>query len=140
MRETPMHEGQRWLSQAQSDLKWASHLHDHGGYYISCFLCQQSAEKALKALLYAGGDDLVLGHSVRQLSVRASKQWQQLADKTNDWAILDSFYIPTRYPNGLPDDIPANVYNEESSQQALRLARDVVETVGSVMGLIRMDD
>lgn len=41
----------RWLEQAQDDLHWADHLAGEGAYNIACFLCQQSAEKALKALL-----------------------------------------------------------------------------------------
>ena len=27
--------------------------------------------------------------------------------------IFDTYYIPTKYPNGLPDGIPAEVYTEE---------------------------
>ncbi len=53
MRNNPQHEGQRWLEQAQVDLKWTRHLHKEGAYHLVCFLAQQVAEKALKAFLYA---------------------------------------------------------------------------------------
>ena len=43
--------------------------------------------------------------------------------------IRDSYYIPTRYPNGLPDDIPANVYNREAATSALTLAEEVLSEV-----------
>lgn len=44
-------------------------------------------------------------------------------------------YIPTRYPNGLPDGIPAQVYNEKAAREAVALAEDVVETVKNLTGL-----
>lgn len=53
MRKKPLEEGQRWLRQAQEDLRWARHLAEQGAYHLACFLAQQVAEKALKAFLYA---------------------------------------------------------------------------------------
>ncbi len=64
MRGDPRREGRRWLDQAQVDLQWARHLNEQGAYYLVCFLAQQAAEKALKAFLYAQGEELVVGHSV----------------------------------------------------------------------------
>jgi HEPN domain-containing protein len=32
---------------------------------------------------------------------------------------LDQLYIPTRYPNGLPDDIPHDFYDRRMADQAL---------------------
>jgi HEPN domain-containing protein len=48
-----------------------------------------------------------------------------LLDALDDWSILDSYYIPTRYPNGLPADIPARVYNCAAARSALALAEAV---------------
>ncbi len=125
MRGSPRDEGRRWLEQAQVDLHWARHLQTEGAYYLVCFLAQQLAEKALKAFLYAQGEELVIGHSVRQLCQRAVAYEPQLLDYLEAWGILDSYYIPTRYPNALPDDIPARVYNREASSSALTLAEAV---------------
>ena len=47
-----------------------------------------------------------------------------LADEIS---VLDGYYIPTRYPNGLPDGIPAQVYNKKSAEDALQLAEKTVE-------------
>ena len=131
MRDSPRSEGQRWLEQAQADLKWTRHLDTEGAYYLVCFLAQQVAEKALKAFLYAQGEELVVGHSVRQLCQRAAAYDAQFQRHMDDWAILDSYYIPTRYPNGLPDDIPARVYNREAAKSALTWAEAVVAQVES---------
>jgi HEPN domain-containing protein len=87
------------------------------------------AEKALKAFLYAQGEELVVGHSVRQLCQRAAAYDAEFHHHMDDWAILDSYYIPTRYPNGLPDDIPARVYNQEAAKSTLAWAEAVVAQV-----------
>ncbi len=47
-------------------------------------------------------------------------------------APLDQYYIPTRYPNGLPvGSIPAHCYAADDSARALRLAGTVVEALES---------
>jgi HEPN domain-containing protein len=129
MRGTPQYEGYRWLEQAQADLKWTRHLYEEGAYYLACFLAQQSAEKALKAFLYAQGEERVTGPSVRSLCSRATAYDASFGDQADEWGILDSYYVPTRYPNGLPDDIPARVYNQAAARSALTLAEAVVSYV-----------
>ncbi len=135
MRRPAIEEAQRWLDQAREDLKWARRLAEEGGYHIACFLAQQVAEKALKAFLYAQGEQLVLGHSVGTLCTKAGEYEARLREEGSAWAILDGFYVPTRYPNGLPDGIPARVYNEKAAREAVDLAGDVVETVAGLVSL-----
>jgi len=52
------------------------------------------------------------------------------------WSILDGFYIPTRYPNGVPDSIPARVYTKYAAIQAAEMADEIVEFVRRKMGEI----
>lgn len=66
MRKEAIEEGKRWLEQAIEDLKWAKDLAERGGYHISCFLAQQVGEKALRAYLYAQGEEIVIGHSIER--------------------------------------------------------------------------
>jgi len=132
MRNDPHDEGRRWLDQALVDLGWTKHLFEQGASYLVCFLAQQTAEKALKAFLYAQGEEVVLGHSVRRLCERAAVYDKRFAAYIDDWGILDSYYVPTRYPNGLPDDIPANVYNREAAEHALQLAEATVALVEAI--------
>ena len=119
----------RWLAQAKEDLKWAAHLAEKGGYHLACFLSQQVAEKALKAFLYAQGEEVVLGHSVGRLCSSAGSYDAAFGQKADRWKTLDTFYIPTRYPNGLPDGIPAEAYNKSIADSAVGLAREVVQFV-----------
>ncbi len=131
----PDDEGLRWLEQAEDDLRWAKHLRDAGGYGIACFLAQQVAEKALKALLYHQGEELVLGHSVRDLCERAAAAVPDIADKCQRWGALDGYYLPTRYPDALPGSIPARVYDERAASGAVDTAVEVVEAVREKMVL-----
>ena len=52
------------------------------------------------------------------------------------WSILDGFYISTRYPNGVPDSIPARVYTKYAAIQAAEMADEIVEFVRRKMGEI----
>ncbi len=129
MRKEAKEEGKRWLEQAIEDLKWAKDLAKRGGYHIACFLSQQVGEKALKAFLYAQGEEIVIGHSVERLCHLAAKYEANFLRKVKKWAILDGFYIPTRYPNGLPDSIPAKVYTSDAAGEAVRLAGEIVDYI-----------
>jgi HEPN domain-containing protein len=129
MRKNPLDEGKRWLDQAVEDLKWAKDIGERGGYHISCFLAQQVGEKALKAFLYAKGEEVVLGHSVERLCSAAAGFDKEFAEKLKTWSILDSYYVSTRYPNGLPDGIPANVYTSRAALEACGTAQEVVNFI-----------
>ncbi len=130
MRDEPKAEGSRWLEQAREDLKWAELLAREGGFHVACFLAQQVAEKALKASLYAAGESVVLGHSVERLCLAAGERDLAFRDHVRSWAILDGYYVPTRYPNSLPGSMPAHVYSREVAQGAVGMAREVVGFVG----------
>ncbi len=135
MRKDPLEEGRRWLRQAMEDLRWARHLVEQGAYHLACFLAQQVAEKALKAFLYAQGEEVVLGHSVQRLCVAAAGYAPEFQEYARSWSILDGYYVPTRYPNGLPDGIPSEVYTRAAAAEAVRLAGEAVERVREKIGL-----
>ena len=129
MRRTPLEEGLRWLEQAEEDLKWAGLLAQQGGYHLACFHAQQVAEMALKAFLYAQGEEIVLGHSVERLCSSASVRDPAFAEKAKRWGVLDGYYVAARYPNSLPDSIPAKVFNAEAADRAVELAGEAVAFV-----------
>ena len=37
--------------------------------------------------------------------------------------------MPTRYPNALPDSIPARVYTKEAAGEAVMLSEEIIEFV-----------
>lgn len=44
---------------------------------------------------------------------------------------LDQYYIPTRYPNGLPGGVPAQVFTQKQASEAIGLAREVLARVSA---------
>jgi HEPN domain-containing protein len=129
MRRDPKSEGLRWLEQAEADRKGAQLLFDGGSHHLACFVAQQVAEKALKAFIYAQGEEFVIGHSVEVLCRWAEQfdaDFERLREKV---APLDGYYIPTRYPNSLPDSIPARIYTRAVAEEVLRLADQVLHLV-----------
>ena len=75
---------------------------DHGFHEHACFLAQQSAEKALKAFLYARGEGPVLGHSTFSLAVECAEHESTFETLRDACRRLDQLYIqraiPTAYP------------------------------------------
>jgi HEPN domain-containing protein len=68
---------------------------------------------------------------VERLCTRASGFDPDFAEKCKTWAILDGYYVPTRYPNSLPESIPAHVYTQPAAEDAVALAEDAVTFVAT---------
>jgi HEPN domain-containing protein len=54
-------------------------------------------------------------------------------ERVERWGIVDTYYVPTRYPNGLPDDIPARVYRQSTATNAVVMAEEAVDYVSSLL-------
>lgn len=113
------HESQRWFRQALQDIDDAIFAKNGQRYNLACFLAQQAAEKALKAFLYAQGAERVWGHSVIELCDDACRFNADFNNIKPAAAALDKYYIPTRYPDGLPGGIPSEAYQEEDATIAI---------------------
>lgn len=124
MRE-PSREADRWLKQAESDLAYAELGLREGFYAQVCFQCQQVCEKAIKALRYGRGERAVLGHALVELADSVPV----MARFRDSLAVLDQYYVPTKYPNGLPGGIPSDVYTGDQAAAAVDTARRVVAAV-----------
>ena len=122
----------RWLQQAKADLKAAASSTTAGSHEWACFQSQQSGEKALKALWYYNGED-PWGHSLLKLiqdfpndDVRGG-----LAVVVPDAQHLDKLYIATRYPNGLPDLTPTEVFSEKDARDAMEAAQRIIDVIST---------
>jgi HEPN domain-containing protein len=84
------------------------------------------AEKALKALHYGVLEKrFVPGRSLVKL---AAELKQEIGEEMKDHlSLLDQYYIPTRYPNGLPDAAPFVVYTARQAREAVEIAKAVLE-------------
>lgn len=125
-----LEEAMRWIEQAKAELEDARALAERGRYYLSLYLCQQSAEKALKGFLYLKEEEPLLTHSVAKL-LRMSSSIDEDFEAVSGAKRLDDYYVPTRYPNGLPGEVPASYYDDrDEAEEALRSASAVIELVG----------
>lgn len=131
MRRIPEEEGKRWLLQAKDEFSDADDLRQRGRLYLALFHFQQAAEKALKAYLYLKLEEAEVfrTHSVTELVEMAGRVDADFAGVRKAKA-LDAYYIPTRYPNGLPGGVPSRFYDDpEEAEEAANLARQVIELV-----------
>ena len=129
MRPDPKEEGDRWLRQAQQDIDDARYNQAGGRYHLTCFLAQQAGEKVLKGYLYARGEERVWGHSVADLARQAAEYDNRFEALIGVGGGLDRHYIPTRYPNGLPGGIPAEAFDADDGEKAIRQAQHVIQQV-----------
>jgi HEPN domain-containing protein len=127
-------EAERWLAQAENDLAFAEHGLALGFYAQTCFLAQQVAEKAAKAVHYARGARVVMGHSVDGLLEALEADAPEVAALRSGAKELDQHYVPTRYPNGLPGNVPFQAYTEEQARRSLGHARVVVSFARARLG------
>lgn len=118
------------MVQAEADLSAAKDSCISKHYNWSCFQAQQSAEKALKAYLYSNGYTSVITHSIKELLRECEKIEKKFKDLKSDAILLDTFYIPTRYPNGLGGELaPSEYYEKEDAQKCLNSAESILNSV-----------
>lgn len=122
-------EALRWLEQGLKDFKAAQWSKQGEFYAQACFLCQQSGEKLLKGYLYGQGERLILGHSLLELLSKCQTYQASLHQIDPDCRLLDRFYIPTRYPNGLPAGIPQTHYILKDAEEGLTALKRIIEAV-----------
>lgn len=129
-------EAQRWLKTALDDWDTAVILKKNGKFAHSCFHTQQAGEKALKSVWYLVDAD-PWGHSIKKLIDDLEnidlKIHSLLLGFTREAVVLDRFYMPTRYPNGLPDITPDEAYNEEDANTCIKYARKIIDAVQEIL-------
>ena len=130
----PEVEASRWLAQAVSDLAFAEVGVREGFFAQACFICQQASEKALKALHYRRGARMVLGHSLVELLDGLLSDHPPLNDLGDAARQLDQYYIPTRYPNGLPGGVPAESFTLTQATEAVAHASQFIAIARTVLG------
>jgi HEPN domain-containing protein len=115
-------EAERWRRQAANDLAFARVALRERFYAQACFVAQQAAEKAVKAVAYGLGERTVIGHSLVTLILRYGDRAHELRDLRELAGILDQYYVPTRYPNGLAGGVPFEAFGESQAAAAVDAA------------------
>lgn len=131
MKRPHREESLRWLTQAQDEFQDADDLRKRGRFYLALFHFQQAAEKAIKAYLYlkVKSIEVFYTHSIDDLlemALEITSDFREVARAKK----LDRYYIPTRYPNGLPGNIPSRYFDDpKEAEEAMELSKKVIELV-----------
>jgi len=131
MKKPKKEEALRWFTHAMDEFKDADELRKRNRFYLALFHFQQSSEKALKAYLYLKVESIEVfyTHSISELLSMTFELDLEFRD-VSAVKKLDQYYIPTRYPNGLPGGIPSRYYDDpEEAETAMKLARDLINLV-----------
>ena len=118
-----------WLRKAEADFRAAKRLF-HGKDRLhdqSCFFCQQSAEKYLKALLEEDGLAIPRTHILKDLLALLVVKHAALKPLRRALTFLTRFAVGTRYPGD-------NASKRQAST-AQRAAAKVRETCRTLLGL-----
>ena len=118
-------ETRQWMKLAEMDYGVAQHLYETyypKPYEIICYHCQQAAEKAIKAIIMAGGaqgglpklhDLSFLLNQIRN-TVKIEERYYDYADA------LTPYGVSIRYPNEL-------FLEERHAKEALRMVKEILE-------------
>ena len=117
-----------WFKQAERDLEHAQESAGSAKHEWACFAAHQAAEKAVKALHLARGQE-AWGHVAARLLAELPTDIRVLDALIDAAHVLDSYYIPARYPNGHPEGAPYEHYTASQSQQAIEYAGQIIEFV-----------
>lgn len=114
-----------WLRQAKRDLESAEYQLRGGFYEWACFLSQQAAEKALKAVFQKLRAE-AFGHSVAGLLQELPEAHRPAKNLLGSAKELDKAYIPARYPNAHPRGAPCDAYTEVEAKRLIGYAKQIV--------------
>jgi len=137
MRRPEKEEALRWFIHAKDEFNDANELRKRDRFYLALFHFQQSAEKALKAYLYLNvkSVEIFYTHSITDLlemAIEIDFEFKEIATVKK----LDQYYLPTRYPNGLPGGIPSRYYDDpKEAEIAMNLARNLIDLIEKKINL-----
>lgn len=120
-----------WYNQAKEEISFAELAFDHKKYSLCCFLCQQSAEKFLKAIALFRDLDVIRGHSIIKIAEALNINGEIL----EAGRLLDQYYISTRYPDALPSGSPYEFYSESQASVALSLLSKFHNLASAELGI-----
>ena len=115
-----------WMKQAERDLGLAETAIAAKYYEWAAFGAQQSAEKAVKAMIQALHGS-VRGHSITEMLRQLPATVQVPKGVLTGGQGLDRVYVTARYPNGFASGSPSDYFNEEGSRELVDYARTIIE-------------
>lgn len=125
-----------WFAQARRDLEQAVQSRQAQRHEWAFFAAHQSAEKAVKALHLSQGQE-AWGHVVSRLPTELALPVEAPGDLIERGRVLDTFYIPTHYPDSHAAGAPFEHYGPLQSQEAIAYAGQIIEFVADALARAR---
>ena len=117
---------QVWLEAATQDLNHASSARKLGFFSHACFSCQQAAEKALKAYLFARRQSLTRTHDLVKLLSCCIPFDESFEDLREACTTLNEYYTDTRYPDTLRFGAS---FSQEKADNAIACAESAIRFI-----------
>ena len=126
MKQAARDDAQRWIAEAEKDLKDAEMLLGYEGYYPLCRLAYLAATKAMRGLLVGKNQQVADQSSLSSLSQQIEVAEPALGFLTASLRPLEQFAAPAWA--GVPERTPSPppLYSREAAKGALALARQAV--------------
>ncbi|MDA1280527.1 MAG: HEPN domain-containing protein [Chloroflexi bacterium] len=118
-----------WLAQAVADLDAARANADQGRHALACFLCHESAVKAVKGFLYSKGAEMVWGDHLSDLCEDAMAFDPSFDFVKSVGALLDKHILSSRNPDAVGGAVPYEIYDSTDSSHALEIATELLDSV-----------
>lgn len=118
-----------WFNTAQKDLKAAKILYENNADNgLVLFHLQQAVEKYLKGYLIYKTGFFQEGHSLIKLCKKAAVYDKGFRKFIKDCAILNGYYIETRYPSEDP-----LIAEDDDVKEGLKFTKNIISFIESIL-------
>jgi len=114
---------EHWVERSQYDLDTAKVMLDTGRYLYVAYMCQQTIEKILKALIAQEGKENFPIHNLNRLAEIASIKGELSSDQFNFLAELTPYHIEARY--GDYKESLSEIISEAKAQQIYKRTQEI---------------
>lgn len=123
-----------WLDKATEDLAVARLVLTEKHTAHACSLSQQSIEKSLKAYLITKARTYPRIHNLAELLDLCEQIDPAFSQFMDDCIRVDEYYIPTRYPSGIPGMAAHGMPSESAANTAITTAKNILQFVTQQLG------
>lgn len=119
----------KWIYFAEQDLNFAKSGLKDRFYSHVCFLSQQAVEKTCKAFLIYNNLNYPKTHKIVEIINSNKKLLNLLKEYIDEIKLLDAFYIPTRYPDGIPGSLSEGFPDKKDAESSLSIAEKIFDII-----------
>ena len=116
-----------WVERSQYDLDTAKVMLDTGRYLYVAYMCQQTVEKILKALIAQQDKENFPIHNLNRLAEIAEISNELTPEQFNFIAELTPYHIEARY--GDYKESLSEIINEKKAQQVYKKTREIYKWI-----------